>query len=134
MQQDVLRTLNDQQIGIEDFRLAASALADLLKAIESGQIDTTRGREVFQKLLADPRQSVAQAIDSLGIVAVAADEIDALCRELLAANPDVVQKVKSGNAKAIGSLVGQAKKKNPNADPRAIQDRCLAIIASESSA
>jgi len=128
MQQDVLRTLKEQQIGMNDFSISPTVLADLLKAIESGKLDTTRGREVFQKLLGDPKQSVDAVIQSLGIVAVDADEIESLCRELLAANPDVVEKVKAGNAKAIGSLVGQAKKKNPNADPRQIQDRCLAII------
>ncbi len=128
MQQDVLRTLKEQQIEIGSFSIAAKTLAELLKAIESGKLDTTRGREVFQKLLSNPQQSVDTVIQSLGIVAVDDSEIETLCRELLAANPDVIEKVKAGNAKAIGSLVGQAKKKNPNADPRQIQDRCLAMI------
>ncbi len=128
MQQDVLRTLKEQQIEISKFSISASSLAELLTAIESGKMDTTRGREVFQKLLSNPKQSVDATIQSLGIVAVDANEIETLCRELLAANPDVIEKVKAGNAKAIGSLVGQAKKKNPNADPRQIQDRCLVMI------
>ena len=128
MQQDVLRTLKELQISVRDFAILPSTLAELLKAIESGKLDTTRGREVFQKLLNDPKQTVDAIIEALGIVAVDADAIETLCRELLAANPDVVEKVQAGNAKAIGSLVGQAKKKNPNADPRQIQDRCLAMI------
>lgn len=132
MQQDVLRTLKDQQISIEQFTVTPERLAELLKAIEAGAIDTTRGREVFQILLQKPTTTVADAIASLGIVQVDSGEIEALCRELLAANPDVIAKVKAGNAKAIGSLVGPAKKKNPNADPRKIQELCLAIIQSES--
>lgn len=133
MQQDVLRTLKEQQIEIQDFSIAPSSLAELLKAIESGLLDTARGREIFQKLLDDPTQQVNTVIQSLGIIAVDANEIESLCRELLDANPDVVKKVQAGNIKALGSLAGQAKKKNPNADLRLVQDRCLAMIQSAHS-
>jgi aspartyl-tRNA(Asn)/glutamyl-tRNA(Gln) amidotransferase subunit B len=53
-----------------------------------------------------------------------------LCKELLAENPDVIEKVKAGNTKAVAALVGQAKKKNRNADPRVLQEICLKMIAS----
>jgi aspartyl-tRNA(Asn)/glutamyl-tRNA(Gln) amidotransferase subunit B len=128
MQQDVLRTLKDQSIGIEAFPIKPPKLAELLSTIESGKLDTSRGREVFQKLMADASQSVEAIIKSLGIVSVDAGEIEALCNELLAANPDVIEKVKAGNSKAVAALIGQAKKKNPNADPRQVQERCLAMI------
>jgi aspartyl-tRNA(Asn)/glutamyl-tRNA(Gln) amidotransferase subunit B len=128
MQQDILRTLKEQAIAIQQFPLSPLQLAELLRVIEAGQLDTTRGRDVFQEWLTTPQASIASIIQKLGIVAVASDEIEALCRDLLAANPDVVEKVRAGNAKALGSLVGQAKKKNPNADPRQVQDRCLAMI------
>ena len=65
----------------------------------------------------------------MGIVAVDANELTELCRTLLAENPDVVTKVRGGNEKAIASLIGQAKKKNKNADPRQVQDLCLKMIA-----
>ena len=128
MQQDVLRTLKDDEIGIESFPLTVELMASLLKTIENGDIDTTRGKEVFSHLLKNPKATVAEAIAALGITKVDSGEIEQLCRELLEANPDVVAKVKEGNPKALGSLVGQAKKKNPNADPRQVQDLCLKII------
>lgn len=128
MQQDVLRVLKDRQIAIAAFPIKPAKLAELLKAIESGKLDTTRGREVFQKLLENTELSVDSIIQSLGIVAVDAGEIETLCRDLLAANPDVVDKVKAGNTKAVAALIGQARKKNPNADPRQVQERCLAMI------
>ncbi len=128
MQQDVLRELKDRQISIDSFVIKPAKLAELLKAIESGKLDTTRGREVFQSLLSNAELSVDAIIQSLGIVAVDADEIESLCKDLLAANPDVVDKVKAGNTKAVAALIGQARKKNPNADPRQVQERCLALI------
>lgn len=126
--QDVLRTLNDRQIKIADFPLPSRKLAELLQAIENGKLDTTRGREVFQYLLVHERASIDDAIAALGIQQVGGDEMEKICKELLDANPDVVAKVKDGNVKALGALVGQARKRNPNADPRQVQEICMRII------
>jgi aspartyl-tRNA(Asn)/glutamyl-tRNA(Gln) amidotransferase subunit B len=68
-------------------------------------------------------------IESMGIVAVDTNELMELCRVLLQENPDVIAKVRGGNEKAIASLIGQAKKKNKNADPRQVQELCLKMIA-----
>jgi aspartyl-tRNA(Asn)/glutamyl-tRNA(Gln) amidotransferase subunit B len=65
----------------------------------------------------------------MGIVAVDTNELMELCRVLLQENPDVIAKVRGGNEKAIASLIGQAKKKNKNADPRQVQELCLKMIA-----
>jgi aspartyl-tRNA(Asn)/glutamyl-tRNA(Gln) amidotransferase subunit B len=129
MLQDVLRTLNDRQIAINDFPLTSDRLAELLKAVEDGKLDTTRGRDVFQYLLTNSQSTIDAAIAALGITSVDSNELETICRELLAANPDVVAKVKDGNVKALGALVGQAKKRNSNADPRQVQEICLKIIA-----
>ena len=53
----------------------------------------------------------------------------ALCEELVAANPKVVVDVKAGKMQAAGAFVGQAKKKNPNANPARVRELCLEIIA-----
>ena len=40
---------------------------------------------------------------------------------LFAANPKVVAEVKEGKLKGVGALIGQAKKKNPNANPTRVR-------------
>jgi aspartyl-tRNA(Asn)/glutamyl-tRNA(Gln) amidotransferase subunit B len=130
MLQDVLRYLNDRGVGMSEYPVPAAKLSELLQAIEAGQLDTTQGKSALAGLLENPTQSVAAAIASLGIVQVDASEMESLCQALLSENPDVIEKVKAGNTKAIAALVGQAKKKNRNADPRVIQDICLKMIAS----
>jgi aspartyl-tRNA(Asn)/glutamyl-tRNA(Gln) amidotransferase subunit B len=67
-------------------------------------------------------------MDQLGIQQVSSDELTDLCRQLLAANPQVVDDVKNGKQKAIGSLIGQAKKQNPNANPGQVREICLQLI------
>lgn len=128
--QDVLRYLNEQAVGIDAFPIAAESLATLLKAVDDGVLDTARGREVYNKLLDAPELGLARLIADHAVVAVDQSELESLCKELLVENPDVIEKVRGGNVKAIASLIGQAKKKNKNADPRQIQEICLRLIQS----
>ncbi|MEQ1827670.1 MAG: Asp-tRNA(Asn)/Glu-tRNA(Gln) amidotransferase subunit GatB [Pirellula sp.] len=130
MLQDVLRYLNDKQIAIESFPVPAESLAKLLVAIEAGKLDTMRGREAFTKLINSPELSIEKAIESLGIAQVDTGELESLCKMLLAENPDVIEKFRAGNTKAIAALVGPAKKKNKNVDPRQVQEICQRLIES----
>ena len=68
-------------------------------------------------------------MERLGIEEVDESELEALCQELLAANPGVVADVQGGKQQAVGALIGQAKKKNPNADPSRVRQICLDLIA-----
>ncbi|HBE66772.1 MAG TPA: Asp-tRNA(Asn)/Glu-tRNA(Gln) amidotransferase GatCAB subunit B [Planctomycetaceae bacterium] len=128
VQQDVMRTLKEQEWEVEQFPITAPRLAELLAAIEAGEIDNTRAKEVFQLLLEKPELTSADAMQELGIEAVDQGEIESLCQELLDENPKVVSQVLDGNAKAVGALIGVAKKKNPNADPRQVREICLRLI------
>ena len=51
-----------------------------------------------------------------------------LFRELLDANPAVVADLKEGKMKAVGALIGQAKKKNPNVNPAQIKSICIELV------
>lgn len=128
IQQDVLRTLNERHWEIQEFPVSPKRLADLLKAIDAGQIDNSRAKDVFQYWLDHPDADLEAAKSALGIESVDRSEIEALCRELLEENPKIVSQVKDGNEKAIGSLIGAAKKKNPNADPRLVRELCREMI------
>ena len=63
-------------------------------------------------------------MQAMGIVAVDQSELENLCRELLAANPNVVAEIKEGKLKGLGLLIGQAKKKNPNVNPNRFREMC----------
>ncbi len=127
VQQDVLRTLNEQETTIAQFPVTAAALAALLDAVKKGTITTSRGREVLAQMIAS-NQSAEEAMQSLGIAEVDESDLESLCRELLDANPKVVAQVREGKAKAIGALIGQAKQKNPNVNPARVREICLELI------
>ena len=127
IQQDVMRTLKESGGDIEDFSVSADALGELLGKVGSGDLSNDQARDVF-KHLSDHGGSVAQSVSALGIEAVDDSELETLVKELLAANPKVVDDVKNGNPKAIGSLIGQARSKNRNANPQAIRELALRLI------
>lgn len=127
IQQDVMRTLKEREIGIDQFPIKPQRLGQLLVAIEQGRIDNARGRTVFQHLLQHDH-SIDQAMSVLDIQQVDSGELESLCRELLAENPKVVDDVRGGNLKGLGSLVGAAKKKNPNIDPKLVRELCQQLI------
>ncbi|MDA1051024.1 MAG: Asp-tRNA(Asn)/Glu-tRNA(Gln) amidotransferase subunit GatB [Planctomycetota bacterium] len=129
VQQDVLRTLNESQTSISEFSVSAAALADLLKAIKAGDLDNTRSKDVFDEMVRSGR-TAGDAMATLGIEKVDASDAESLCRELLEANPKIVEDLKAGKMKAVGSLIGQAKQKNPNVNPGQFKDMCLKIVES----
>ncbi|WP_235935215.1 Asp-tRNA(Asn)/Glu-tRNA(Gln) amidotransferase subunit GatB [Candidatus Laterigemmans baculatus] len=127
MQQDVMRSLKESDWEIGTFPIPAIDLGRLLRKVDAGELDNARARDVFQYMLENDTDAEG-AIEALGIVAVDAGEIEALCRELLEANPKVVEQVRGGKEQAIGALIGQAKKKNPNANPQQVKETCLRMI------
>ena len=109
--------------------MSAAALAELLKAVQAGDLDNTRAKEVFDQMVRTGK-SAANVMSALGIEKVDASAAESLCRELLEANPKVVEDLKAGKMKAVGSLIGQAKQRNPNVNPGEFKDMCLKIVES----
>lgn len=128
MQQDVMRTLNDQGADISVFPVSATELGQLLVAVSDGKLDTSRAREVLQ-VMGDDGKTAAEAMDQMGIKEVDESDLVALCQGLLDANPQVVEDLKEGKMKAAGMLIGQAKKKNPNVNPGRVREICVDLAA-----
>jgi aspartyl-tRNA(Asn)/glutamyl-tRNA(Gln) amidotransferase subunit B len=126
MTQDVLRVINEQGASIEAFPIPASELVELIRRVQAGDFNTSRAREVFAEMTTSGK-STADAIAAMGITKVDESELYTLASEVLAANPKIVEDIKSGKAQAAGSLVGQAKKRNPNVNPNRFREICLEL-------
>jgi len=128
VQQDVLRTLKERDQEITAFPVSAAALADLLAKVKSNELDTSRARDVFSHMV-ESGSTAEESMKHLGIEQVDESELVDLCRELLEANPKIVEDVKAGKTKAAGSLIGQAKKRNPNVNPGRVREICIELIS-----
>ena len=87
-------------------RVSARALAALVGLVSAKRISVGAGRQVLDRLVAeggDPAQIVqAEGLEAIG----GGDELAQVVAAALAANPDAAERVRAGNAKAIGPIVG----------------------------
>ncbi|MEZ6119861.1 MAG: Asp-tRNA(Asn)/Glu-tRNA(Gln) amidotransferase subunit GatB [Pirellulaceae bacterium] len=128
LQQDILRTLKEQSISIEQFPVSVDAMAELLQLLEAGKVDNARSKDVFAEMLSHGLSAPA-AMEKLGIQEVDENEIVDLCRQLLEKNPQIVADVQNGKQQAVGAMIGMAKKVNPNVNPAVVRETCLKLIA-----
>jgi len=131
IQQDILRTLNDEQIEIADYPVSALQLAELIDAVNQRRVDNTRAKDVLQEMQSS-RTDASTAMKALGIEQVDESDLEALCKTLVEGNPGIADDVRNGKMQAVGALIGQAKKQNPNVNPGRVREICLSIITGES--
>ena len=130
LQQEVLRYLKEQQIEITQLPVSTDEFIAFLKLIQAGKLDNSRGKEVMQTML-EERLPLQESMDHLGIASVDDGELDAICRQVMRENPAVIEQIKEGNMKAIGNLIGQAKKINRNVDATQVREQILNFLQSE---
>ena len=114
--QEVLRHLNEANLEIGQYPVSSKQMTHLLKRVLAGELDQTRAKEVLD-VMVESRITVAEAIDKLGIKPVESSELDSICHQLINEYPEVAQQIRDGNLKAVGMLIGKARKLNPNANP-----------------
>ncbi len=126
LQQSVLRYMNEHQLSIDDYPVEADRFAEFLASIKRGEIPSPRAREVLE--LMEQGASAQEAARQLGIESVSDDDLRALCQGVLADAPAVADDLRQGNMKAVGALIGRARTRNPNADPRRLRELFLELI------
>ncbi len=107
---DLARLLNASGQEIGDTQITPENLGDLLALRDSGKITNVITKAVLEEMFSTG-QSAQAIVDAKGL-AVVADEgaIEAEVDKALAANPDVVAKIKAGGEKSKGFLTGQVMK------------------------
>ncbi len=102
--------LNEKKLEIKDSPVSPENLVKLVKLVDGGTISSKMAKSVFAEMFAsgdDPETIVKKnglvQISDEGAIALVVDKV-------LAENAKAVQDFKSGNERAIGSLVGQVMK------------------------
>jgi aspartyl-tRNA(Asn)/glutamyl-tRNA(Gln) amidotransferase subunit B len=95
---------------ITDCPIAPEALDELVNLIDSGNISGKQAKEVFAEMFVTGKSAAAivkeKGIEQLSDVGT----IEALCDEVIAANPKPVADFKAGNAASLNFLKGQVMK------------------------
>lgn len=106
---DISKYLNDKGVELDDTKLTADKLVDLIVLIEGGTISGAAGKKVL-KALFETDETAEQIVDRMGLKQVS-DEgaILAIVQDVLAKNEKAIADYKAGK-NVTGFLVGQCMK------------------------
>ena len=116
--QEVFRRLG-MEASYELIEVPAEKLADMLAMIEKGEISTTAGKTVLEEIIFSEK-TATQVVEEKGLRQMNdTGALEQVVKDILAANPKVVEDYRGGKTNALGFLVGQCMraskgKGNPN--------------------
>jgi len=106
---DLSRLANAANTAAYASPISAQNLAGLVGVIADGTITGKIGKQVIETMFSSGKPA-ADVIKDQGLTISGADEVVAMVDRVVAANPDVVEKIKAGNDKSKAFLVGQVMK------------------------
>ena len=116
---DILRMLNESGKTANQLKLTPTYLAEILKMVDAGQINTSTGKSLLEKVETSgkPPKSIVET-EGLGLVS---DDsaIRAVAEKIVAANPKEVESFRAGKETLIGWFTGQVMREmRGKADPK----------------
>ncbi|MCX6113562.1 MAG: Asp-tRNA(Asn)/Glu-tRNA(Gln) amidotransferase subunit GatB [Proteobacteria bacterium] len=123
MQAEVMRTLNEQRIGIKDFKLDHKKLGDLIRSVISGDINQNTAKEVFNEMITGGA-SAGEIIDKKGLKQISdLTAIEKIIDEVISESMAQVQQYRDGKTAVMGFLVGLVMKKSKGkANPAVVNE------------
>lgn len=119
----LLGTLNERAVAIAESPLDAIQTGKLLGLVEAGTLALSQAKEVLAVLLDTPDRDPAAVAKELGFEPADSSELDALCDQVIAANPDKVAEIQAGNEKLLNWLTGQVMKASTSKpNPKQVTD------------
>ena len=107
---DLQNALGTVGKAIKDCPIPPEALDELINLIETGKISGKQGKEVFAEMFATGK-GAAVIVKEKGIEQLSdASAIEALCEQVIAANPKPAADFKAGNVASLNFLKGQVMK------------------------
>jgi aspartyl-tRNA(Asn)/glutamyl-tRNA(Gln) amidotransferase subunit B len=86
--------------------VAPESLAKLVTLVTAKTVTAAAGRTILDKLVAEGGDP-AEIAEREGLTAIEdSGELEAIVAKVISENPDVVERIQGGNAKAMGALVG----------------------------
>ena len=107
---ELARLANEAETGLEELAITAEQVAELQGLVDAGTLTDKLARQVITGVLAG-EGSPAEVVEQRGLAVVSDDgALGAAVDAVIAANPDVAEKIRAGKVQAAGALIGQVMK------------------------
>lgn len=120
---EVLRTLKEKYLSIEEFIVTPVRLGGLIRMIASGAVSNTIAKQVFE-LMQNSDASAEEIVEREGLAQVSdSGAIESVVDGILAANPGQLAAYREGKTKLMGFFVGQCMAKmKGKANPQMVNE------------
>ncbi len=126
---EVARRANETGVDLEEVGITPQQVAETQALVEKGTINDKLARQVFEGVIAGEGSPVE--VVTARQLAIVSDEgaLAAAVNEAINANPDIVDKIKSGKVQAAGALIGSVMKQmRGQADATRVREMILEKI------
>lgn len=126
---ELSREANERQLSLEELPITPADVAEIEKLIAAGALTDKLAKQTVTGVLAG-EGSPSEVIEKHGYKVVKDDgALEKAVEEAFAANPDVVEKLKSGNMKPMGVIIGAVMKATRGqADAKAVNKLVMSKI------
>jgi len=128
---DFLRELSVAKLPLGAAKITPASLAELVGLVEAGTLLNAAAKEVFAAMFATG-EAPAAVVARLGLAAVPSDagELEAWCRDSIAANPKALAEFKAGKESAINAFKGPVMKAGKGkANPKLVDETLRRLLA-----
>lgn len=126
---DVLRRLKLENEEIQDIKLPAKMLAELLELVKDSKINNNTAKTVLKEMF-ETGKSANEIVKEKGLLQISnQSELEDIVGKILDDNPQSIEDFKNGKDRAIGFLVGQIMKQTKGkANPQLVNSLLTAKI------
>ena len=98
--------LNEAGIDVSESKITPKHLTELIGLVENGAISRSAARDVLGTVF-ETGDSPPAVVEREGLASVGGDELSGVVEEVIADNPSEAERVRAGDNKVVGFLVGQ---------------------------
>ena len=126
----LVQKANEGGVDLSELPITPAQVAAVVKLIDDGKLSNKLARQVVEGVLAGEGEP-EQVMNDRGLEVVRDDSaLQAAVDEALAANPDVVEKIRGGKVQAAGAIVGAVMKATKGqADAARVRELVLAACS-----
>jgi len=128
---DLRARLNEAGIEVSESKVTPEHLRELISLVSGGEISRSAAKDVLGKTF-ETGDAPSAVVEREGLAAVGVDELGGVVDEVISSNPNEAERVRGGDKKVVGFLVGQVMRATRgNADGGRVRELLLEKLDSE---
>ena len=101
--------LNETGTSVSESKMTPEEMAELIGLIQNNTVSRSAAKDVLGTIF-ETGESPSVVVEREGLASMGGDELSGVVDEVIAGNPDEAERIRSGDKKVIGFLVGQVMK------------------------